>query len=96
MKKNYLSKMVVANVFAFALVLSGDKIPRNDEMINLLSEVAKTEYAAKNNFCPEARLIFYDSTFGAASSFYDTLVAKYNVSNVYLELGEEKKAVKTL
>jgi tetratricopeptide (TPR) repeat protein len=65
---------------------------RNEEMINLLSNTAKSEYTPRNIFCPEARLIFYDSLLKDSADYDKLTDAEYHVALSYLELGKEKKA----
>jgi tetratricopeptide (TPR) repeat protein len=65
----------------------------NEEMINLLQTVAKSENAPGNAFASESKYKFYDSLLNAAATFPDSASAMYGMANTLLELGQEEKAI---
>lgn len=68
----------------------------NEEMMQLLASINKTEQNAENQFCPSAKIAHYDSIINLSNSNVDAYTNIYYKANALLELGEEKKAVDLL
>lgn len=65
----------------------------NKEMVGLLASIARSEYSPRNNFCPEAKLHFYDSLLAKASNAGDSMFLEYSIARTMIELGDEEKAM---
>ncbi len=68
----------------------------NEEMINLISSVQKTEYSEKNDFCPEAQIAYYENA--AKTNLNPSAVneANFNKATAFLKLGNELNAISVL
>ena len=58
-----------------------NEVSPNKEMIDLLSDIDKSNYNPKNAFCSEAKLDFYDSSLKAARAKNEiSKIRKFNCS----------------
>ncbi|NII28866.1 CRTAC1 family protein [Pseudoflavitalea sp. X16] len=88
-----LSKMATMVAVFLLLNSCGNSVSSNKEMISLLSTVAQSAYSPYNNFCPEAKLHFYDSMLATAPSLREAVYVEYLKANAMLELGKEDTAM---
>lgn len=80
-------------MFCFMSSCSNEVSP-NREIINLLSEIDKKNYNARNAFCAEAKFKFYDSSFKVAKGKDELITFENLIVLTLLELGNEEKAVR--
>ena len=66
--------------------------PPNQEMIDLLQSIDKSENNPENTFYPEAILRFNDSLLNSPMAD-DVMKIKYRKANALLQLGQEQKAI---
>jgi len=67
------------------------------EMNDLIDQVKRTTFSAKNSFSPVAKLEHMDSLLlDEHSSRHEKLFCKYLKANILLELGQEDKAIQLL
>jgi hypothetical protein len=65
----------------------------NQEMIPLLTTVAKNNYTYNNPFCSEARVDHYASALNTAVGTRDSARLEFMLAHTLLELGQEQKAI---
>lgn len=90
--------MKVIILFLITTMLSScfSSMSRNEAMIELISNVAKTEYDRRNSFCPQAQLVFYDSILNNNQAGSMRMNASYYKAISLLQLGDELKAIDIL
>lgn len=64
-------------------------------MVELLSDVAKSEYTMTNAFCPEAKLAFYDSLLAIPANYTEAANTAYYKAITLLEMGYEQQSIAT-
>ncbi len=78
------------------LLISCENEPSpNQEMIQLLSEIEKTNFDPKNAFSAQARLNFFDSIYRQATNTEEIHSLQNQILLAQIELGDETKAVET-
>ena len=90
--KNGLFKLAIT-IALFLLFSCAHQLSRNQGMIDLLSDIEKQEFSPQNEFCPEAKMIFYDSSLKTASTIVDSANLGFLIAKAFLELGKEEKAI---
>jgi hypothetical protein len=68
----------------------------NEEMARLLASIDATEQSPENQFCPAAKIKYYDSIIKISTSNIDLFTNTYYKANALLENGNEQAAVETL
>ena len=65
----------------------------NIEIVDLLSGIANSNNVPENPAASEARLEHFIDGLAKAEHFADSLYTEYQMSNTYLEIGQEDKAI---
>ncbi len=92
-------KNIASNILliagSFLMITCKDEVPLNKEMIDLLSSLEKNSYSPKNNFCPEAKLEFFNSMKSSALKKGNGPKLAYYITSTLLEVGNEQEVVAT-
>ena len=82
-------------LFAVLIFMScNEKKSSNQEMIDLLSSIDKSEYSIYNSYSLEAKLANYNSVLNKTKDIAEIQNTLYNKATVLLEMGDEKQSIK--
>src|SRR5882672_2130956 len=96
MKQN-LPVLLFSVMVAMNLLSCAKKDACHDEMVSILDRVHKATYRPANQFYPAAGLGYMDSLLALPHSTPSQIrYCQYLKANIYLELGEEEKAIALL
>lgn len=88
-----LSLSLMAVLLLLIMISCKEKLPPNEAMWTLLSDVAKYEYNPNNPFDPAARLAYYDSSLKTSRGKADPFPMQYLMVKTLLELGDEEQSL---
>ena len=94
MNKSF-SKLTMT-ILALLFFACAQQLSRNQDMIDLLSDAETRAFSPQNNFSPEAKLKFYDSSLKTAYSYPDSMNLGFVTARTFLELGNEEQAIEIL
>lgn len=91
--KRFRSCIIGIPVFALIAISCSLSISRNQEMAGILDKVYQENASPMNPFSGEVRIRAFDSVLSQTRNSYDSLGLEFQLSNTYLETGQEDKAI---